>query len=90
MGVRYEGTPVNDLLGGSEGIRRAGHNFSVEPGIVYKMKKASLYAYVPVIVGRETRQTLPDQFKTIYTGTYTLSQGGFADYLVFVGANFKL
>jgi hypothetical protein len=90
MGMRYEGTPVNDLLGGSEGIRRAGHNFSVEPGIVYKMKKASLYAYVPVIVGRETRQTLPDQFKTRYTGTYTLSQGGFADYLVFVGANFKL
>ena len=90
MGVRYEGTPVNDLLGGSEGVRRAGYNFSVEPGLVYKMKKASLYAYVPVIVSRETRQTLSDQFKTKYTGTHTLTQGGFADYLVFVGANFKL
>ena len=90
MGVRYEGTPVNDLVGGSEGVRRAGHNFSVEPGIVYKMKKASFYAYVPVIVDRETRQTLSDQFKTNYTGTYTLTQGGFADYIVFVGALFKL
>ncbi len=84
LGVRYEATPVNDLLGGSEGIRRAGYNFSIEPGIVFKMKKASLYAYVPVIVGRETRATLADQFKN------TLSQGGFADYLVFVGVNFKL
>ena len=90
MGVRYEATPVNDLLGGSEGVRRAGYNFSVEPGIVYKMKKASLYVYVPVIVSRETRQTLADQFKERYLGTPQLSQGGFANYLVFVGANFKL
>lgn len=90
IGIRNEGTPVNDLLGGSEGVRRAGHNLSVEPGIIYKMKKASVYVYVPVIVSRETRQTLSDQFKTKRTGTYTLTQGGFADYVVFVGALFKL
>jgi hypothetical protein len=90
IGIRNEGTPVNDLLGGSEGVRRSGDNLSLEPGLIYKMKKISLYAYVPVIVGRETRQTLSDQFKTKYTGTYTLTQGGFGDYLVFVGALFKL
>jgi hypothetical protein len=90
LGIRDEGTPVNDLLGGSEGIRRAGHNLSIEPGIVYKMKSISFYTYVPVIVGRETKQTLPDLFKTKYTNTYTLTQGGFADYIVFVGALFKL
>ncbi|MCW3116367.1 MAG: hypothetical protein JWM28_449, partial [Chitinophagaceae bacterium] len=90
VGIRKEGTPVNDLFGGSEGVRRAGHNLSVEPGIIYKMKKASLYAYVPVIVGRETKQTLSDQFKTKYTGVNTLTQGGFGDYIVFVGALFKL
>ena len=90
IGIRNEGTPVEDLLGGSEGVRRAGHNLSVEPGVIYKLKKASVYIYVPVLVSRETRQTLSDQFKTKYTGTYTLTQGGFGDYQVFVGALFKL
>src|SRR6187399_487482 len=90
MGMRYEGTPVNDLLGGSEGIRRAGYNFSVEPGIVYKMKKASLYTYVPFIVDRKIVQNVPDKFKTKYLGTYTVSSGGSGDYQVFVGAQFKL
>ena len=90
LGIRNEGTPVNDLLGGSEGIRRAGHNFSIEPGVVFKMKKMSFYTYVPIITGRETKQTLSDQFKTKYMGTYTLSQGGCGNYLVFIGALFKL
>ncbi|HET9746954.1 MAG TPA: hypothetical protein VFP97_14655, partial [Chitinophagaceae bacterium] len=90
LGIRDEGTPVEDILGGSEGVRRAGHNFSVEPGIIYKLKKASLYAFVPVIIGRETKQTVPDRFKTGYTGTYTLTPGGFGNYLVFVGALLKL
>ncbi|HET6769588.1 MAG TPA: hypothetical protein VFH08_19410, partial [Chitinophagaceae bacterium] len=50
IGIRNEGIPVEDLFGGSEGVRRAGHNLSVEPGIIYKMKKASVYVYVPVLV----------------------------------------
>jgi len=90
LGIRDEGTPVNDLLGGSEGVRRAGHNLSIEPGIIFKMKTISFYSYVPILVGRETKQTLPDLYKTKYTNTYTLTQGGFADYIVFVGALFKL
>lgn len=90
FGMRDEGVPVKDIIGGSEGVRRAGHNFSVEPGIIYKFRKASLYAYVPMMVSRETRQTLADRFKTKYTGTYTLTPGGFGDYIVFIGALFKL
>jgi len=90
VGIRHEGTPVEDLFGGSEGVRRAGYNLSVEPGIVYSMKKISFYTYVPIIARRETKQTLSDQFKTKYLGTYTLTQGGFGDYVVFVGVLFKL
>jgi hypothetical protein len=89
-GLRNEGTPANDLLGGSEGVRRAGHNFSVEPGIIYKMKRASLYAYVPVIVNRKIRQTVPDENKSRITGVYTITQGGSGNYLVFAGVLFKL
>jgi len=77
-------------LGGSEGVRRAGHNVSIEPGIIYKMKKMSFYTYVPIIFERETKQTLSDQFKSNRSCTYILIQSCFADYVVFVGALFKL
>jgi hypothetical protein len=89
-GIRNEGTPVEDLIGGSEGVRRAGHNFSVEPGILYKMKKVSIYVYVPFIVDRSIKQNVPDKFKTKYNGTYTVSPGGSGNYQVFLGALFKL
>ncbi len=89
-GIRNEGSPVKDLIGGSEGVRRAGHNLSVEPGLVYKMKKTSVYLYVPVMVERKISQNIPDKFKTKYTGVYTVSPGGSGDYQVFLGVLFKL
>ena len=88
-GLRNEGIPVYDLFGGSEGLRRSGNNLSAEPGIVYKMKKASVYAYVPFIIARKIKQNVPDKFKTNYTGVYTVSPGGSGDYQVFVGVQFK-
>jgi len=90
LGIREEGVPVYDLVGGSQGVRRPGYNLSVEPGIVYNLKKISFYGYVPVIVSRGTKQNVPDKFKSGYTGTYTISQGGFANYLVFIGISFRL
>lgn len=89
-GLRDEGVPADDLIGRSSGTRRAGHSLSFEPGITYRMNKMSVYAYVPIIFDRETRQIVPDKLASDITGTYILSQGGFADYLVFVGALFKL
>ena len=89
-GIRNEGSPVNDVLGSSEGVRRAGHNFSVEPGIVYKMKKVSLYSYVPFIVSREIKQNIPDKFITKRTGVLRHSPGGSGNYQIFLGALFKL
>lgn len=89
-GLKNEGIPVYDLLGGSEGVRRAGHNLSAEPGIVYLMKKITLYIYVPVIISREVKQNVPDKFKTKYTGVYTTSTGGSGSYQIFAGVQFKL
>ena len=88
-GFRHEGIPVTDLLGGSEGIRRAGYNFSVEPGIIYKLKNATVYAYVPVIVTRKIKQNLADKFITKYTGVHTITSGGSGNYQVFLGIQFK-
>src|SRR4030095_6145256 len=89
-GMRMEGIPVDDLLGGNNGFRRPGYNISAEPGIVYIMKKASIYFYFPIIISRETRQSLPDKKITEFSGTHTLGQGGFANYVIFLGAQFKL
>ena len=89
-GIRDEGEPVHDLIGGSEGIRRAGHYFSIEPGIIYTTRNISIYAYVPTIVGRRIRQTVPDQNKTKISGVYTMSAGTSANYVVFAGVAFKL
>ena len=89
-GFRDEGIPVYDLIGGSNGNRRAGYNLSVEPGILYKMKKASVYAYIPIIVSRNIKQTVPDKKETEIGSGYVLRMGGSPNYLVFVGASFKL
>ena len=89
LGIRDDGSPVHDLFGGSNGDRRAGHNISVEPGIIYKMKTANLYAYVPIIVGRRIEQNVPDKFVTQLTGVYTVSAGGAANYMLFAGISFK-
>jgi hypothetical protein len=90
LGVRDEGAPVHDLIGGSLGLRRAGYTVSVEPGVIFKMKKASLYAYVPVTAAHSIKQNVVDKNLTKLTGTYTVGPGGSGDYQVFVGALFKL
>ena len=82
--------PVDDLIGANHGFRRPGYNISAEPGIVYNMKKPTIYSYVPIIVSRETKQSFPDKMVTQYSGTHTLGQGGFADYVIFFGLQFKL
>lgn len=89
-GIRDEGIPVRDLVGGSNGTRRAGYNFSLEPGILYKMKRVSLYSYVPFIVSRAITQNVPDKNVTRLTGVNTVGPGGSGDYQLFFGALFKL
>ncbi len=89
-GYREEGQPVHDLVGGSKGLRRPGHNISVEPGLIYKMQKVSLYAYVPIGVAHRINQTVPDEMISKITGKYTIGAGGSGIYQIFVGATFKL
>ncbi|MDQ6609835.1 MAG: transporter [Bacteroidota bacterium] len=89
-GFRDEGVPVHDLVGGSNGLRRPGHNLSVEPGILYKMKTTSFYVYLPFIVARKIKQNVPDAMVTKITGNYKIGPGGSGDYQVFAGVLFKL
>jgi hypothetical protein len=83
-GIRMEGSPVHDVIGASNGQRRAGKIISVEPGINYRLSKSVIYAFTLVPFYKATRQTVPDKRLD------RPSPGGFADYLIFVGATFKL
>lgn len=88
-GVRDECQPSKDLIGGSLGFRRPGYIISIEPGLNYQFKKATVYAYVPFAVKRDRVQSVADKLKTEATGVYAKGDAAFADYLVNIGCTFK-
>jgi hypothetical protein len=89
LGVRDDCLPVHDLIGGSDGFRRPGYIISAEPGVSYRIKNISLYAYVPIAIIRDRTQSVPDIRTTQITGTYTHGDAAFADYVVNVGVTVK-
>ena len=89
-GMRCEGVPSEDLIGGSNGFRRAVFIASFEPGLTYKMGRSFAYVNVAVPFQRRSFQSVPDKLTSELTGNYTITQGGFADYIVNIGVAFKL
>jgi hypothetical protein len=88
-GVRDECQPSKDLIGGSKGFRRPGYIVSIEPGVNYQFKKATLYAYVPFAVKRNRTQSDSDKRRSAATETHVQGDAAFADYLINVGCSFK-
>ncbi|WP_207511593.1 hypothetical protein [Longitalea luteola] len=88
-GVREECQPSEDLIGGSKGFRRPGYIISIEPGLNYQFKKATLYAYAPFAVKRNRTQSVADKLRTRATGVYAQGDAAFADYLVNIGCSFR-
>ena len=89
-GIREEALPSSDLVGGSSGFRRPGYVVSIEPGLSYQFNRATLYAYVPVAIKRDRTESAGDKLRTQKTGVYAHGDAAFADYLVSVGATFRL
>lgn len=83
-GLRFEGVPVEDLIGGNIGGRRPGNYFSIEPGFIFRTSQLSFYAYAPVIISREIKQTVGGKVLGVH------SPGGSADYQIMFGMLFKL
>jgi len=71
FGGRIDGVPVQDLLGGSGGLRVAGYSVAVDPGVSWTWKKNAFTISTPVAVLRH------DQKSILNNGT-----GVFADYLI--------
>jgi hypothetical protein len=90
LGVRDEGVPVHDLIGGSDGLRRPGRNISIEPGLIHNWKKVSVYLYVPVFVSHKIDISVPDKKKELITGVPLVAAGGSGDYMIFLGVQFLL
>jgi hypothetical protein len=78
--VRYEKVPVNDLIGGNKGFRRAASIASVEPGLTYIMKNVLAFVYTGIPFKREIVQNAENN----------MTPAGFADYIVTFGVQFKL
>jgi hypothetical protein len=78
VGGRFEGVPVRDLIGKSNGFRRPGHIFSVEPGITYAHGKNIVTLGVPVALIRNRTKSVTDRQMNRH------GDAAFADYLVFL------
>ena len=89
-GIRIEGLPSKDLIGGSRGFRRPGYIISAEPGVTYVAKKISFNLAVPFALKRNRTQSDSDKRRTAATGTHVQGDAAFADYLISVGITFKL
>jgi hypothetical protein len=89
-GVRMEGIPAEDLIGGSNGFRRPGYVLSAEPVVAYKVNRTQFYVSVPVALVRNRTQSVPDKIKTEKTGIYAQGDAAFADYTVNVGFSIAL
>lgn len=89
-GIRIEGLPSKDLIGGSRGFRRPGYIISAEPSITLVTKKASFNLSVPVALQRNRTQSDSDKRQTIDTGTHKQGDAAFADYLISAGLTLRL
>lgn len=88
-GMRLEGIPAYDLIGGSSGFRRPGYIISAEPVVAYNYKKVVFYAGVPYAIVRNRVQSRADILRTEATGVYAQGDAAFADYTINLGLSFK-
>ena len=78
-GLRIEGVPVRDIIGGDTGFRRPGVAISFEPAINIGKGKNSITIGVPVAVYRNRFISVPDEARGAH------GDAAFADYLVLAG-----
>ncbi len=78
-GLRFEGVPVRDLIGGSQGFRRPGYAVAVEPALAYVAGKNTISLGVPFAIYRNRLVSVADEARGAH------GDAAFADYLILVG-----
>lgn len=89
-GVRVEGLPSKDIVGGSRGFRRPGYIISAEPSFTYSHRKTNFNLAIPVALKRSRTQSDSDKRRTIDTGIHQQGDAAFSDYFVTAGITFRL
>ena len=89
-GIRIEGLPSKDIMGGSRGFRRPGYVVSAEPTVTWVAKKASFNIAVPVAIKRDRTQSDSDKRQTTDSGIYKQGDAAFADYSINAGLTIRL
>ncbi len=79
LGARWEGVPVHDLIGDSDGFRRPGYAFSIEPGISYTTGPHTFSLSVPIAAHRNRKVSVPDMEDNDH------GDAAFADYVIIFG-----
>jgi hypothetical protein len=77
LGIRGEGVPVRDLLGDSNGFRRPGSIFSLDPGLMLNYKRDTISINGPWALYRDRPPSVPE----IQNNT-TNGDAFFADYTI--------
>ena len=80
---RVEGAPVTDVFGPSDGFRRPGYAFSIEPGVILSKGNSTVSFYVPVAVKRNRQQSVADRLDG------GIGDAAFADYLILTGYSYR-
>jgi hypothetical protein len=80
FGGRWEGVPVRDVLGKSDGFRRPGYAISADPGFLYSRGSYIYSCNIPWAVERNRKISLADY------RNHTHGDAAFADY----GLNFSV
>src|SRR5690606_40723399 len=83
LGARYEGIPVEDLIGESDGFRRPGYIISLEPSASFNINhKHAIGINFPIALYRNRTQSVIDKQQTAITGEYRHGDAAFADWLM--------
>jgi hypothetical protein len=90
LGGRYEVIPSEDLIGKSEGFRRPGYIISIEPSASYSTGRHTVSLNVPVALERNRVQNTIDKERTKQSGTYTIGDAAFADWLLSITYSYRL
>jgi hypothetical protein len=80
LGVRGEGVPVRDLIGGSNGFRRPGSVISLDPGLMVNLRRTTLSVNGPWALRRDRPPSVPELANNTKNG-----DAFFADYTVIIG-----
>jgi len=80
LGARWEGIPVHDFIGASDGVRRPGYAFSVEPAVSDTWGPHTVALSIPYALHRDRKRSVPDLEVPPRQG-----DAAFADYVVILG-----